>query len=249
MIYYIIIGIIVYLLITKAIIYAKYLDKINRKKAMYDLFKKNNICFNILQNPNITNLLDYDTLNIKSESSLVNTQPFIVKLRYLCSNPKAIDLIERHYDKLDKICWTVLSMNPSAISLIQRNISSGLCKIDWGFLLLNKNVNQIINMNRIDDIQYLYQIFKFHSGYDRVKSVNGHFFEKVIKYGEENSHLVFLAYHYMFHHDDKNTPNFKEINKEAVKEAIKRIHYPSRITNYLCNNQDKDIEDYFSIYE
>jgi hypothetical protein len=247
----------IYLIICEIIIiiFFKIKKLISKDFNIFNLLDFNKSSFNIFQQPNISYLLDCNTLNIKPElpclylKLFVNTQPFMIKLRYLCSNPAAIDIIERHYDKLDKTCWTILSMNPSAIPLIQRNISSGSCKIDWGFLLLNKNVNQIINMNQIYNIQYLYNIFKFYYGYDKVKSINGRFFEKVIKYGVLNRRLVFLAYHYMFHHDDKNTPNFKEINKDAVKEAIKRIHYPSRISDYLCNNQDKDIEDYFGIYE
>jgi len=73
----------------------------------------------------------------------------------LCSNPNAIDIIEKNLDKinwwwlsenpnaihileknLDKIVWTKLSQNPNAIHILEKNID----KIDWYFLSKNLNI-------------------------------------------------------------------------------------------------------------
>ena len=69
--------------------------------------------------------------------------------RLLSGNPNAIHIIERNLDKVD---WTILSGNPNAIWLLERNID----KVDWTMLSRNTNPNAIHIMkmmkNNLDNV-------------------------------------------------------------------------------------------------
>jgi hypothetical protein len=60
---------------------------------------------------------------------------------WLCTNPCAIDLLERNPEKIH---WDYLSMNPNAIHLLERNQD----KIDWNRLSGNPDAIHLLEQNQ-----------------------------------------------------------------------------------------------------
>ena len=67
----------------------------------------------------------------------------------LSSNPNAIDLLERNQDKIN---WDYLSLNENAIDLLKQNIE----EIDWENLALNKNAIELMKENQENIDWYLF---------------------------------------------------------------------------------------------
>ena len=70
---------------------------------------------------------------------------------YLSLNPSAIHLLE---ENIDKINWCELSVNPSAIHLLENNIN----KINWNMLSLNPSTIHLLEKH-IDKIDWIYLSF------------------------------------------------------------------------------------------
>jgi len=108
-------------------------------------------------------------------------------IKWLCGNSKAVNLIEEKYK--NQIMWERLSTNPSAINLIEQNISkvdwpslsqnhnalhilqANINKIEWSFLITNKNGAELVLKNQPSTV--------FWSQLSRMKS------DTMVKYLEE----------------------------------------------------------------
>ena len=86
-------------------------------------------------------------------TTMTNTGPIFMKLRelilipfddldwdVLSLNPNAIPILEKN---LDKVNWSNLSSNPNAIPILKKNLD----KVHWSNLSSNPNANPILEKN------------------------------------------------------------------------------------------------------
>ncbi len=149
------------------------------------------ICWDYLSfNPNALHLLESNLDKIYWYGLAKNTNIKAIKLlednidkfiniesawRALSSNPNAIHILEKHYDKIhwyyfaqntnikaiklledninkfinDKIVWKALSLNPNAIYILEKNLN----KVDWICLSQNSNAIHLITKLNYDKMK------------------------------------------------------------------------------------------------
>ena len=76
---------------------------------------------------------------------ILKKEPYRISWYALCTNtnPDAMHLLESNTDKLDDLCWKILSANLNAIKLLEQNTD----KINWGFLSGNMNAIRLLEQN------------------------------------------------------------------------------------------------------
>jgi hypothetical protein len=64
----------------------------------------------------------------------------LINWSYLCFNPNAIPLLEKH---IDKVLWSPLSKNPNAVPIIDRNVEK-MSNAEWYYLSSNPNALHLL---------------------------------------------------------------------------------------------------------
>jgi hypothetical protein len=128
--------------------YNGYEQSYNYHSYLYNYHR--DLVYIFLNLPHIIDLLDFETLNIKNDIDLdpeiklvVNGFDFKYKLLYLCHNPNAIKIIERHIDILDENNWRRLCLNINAIDLLEQHLD----KVQWIRLCENPAAIKILEQN------------------------------------------------------------------------------------------------------
>jgi hypothetical protein len=203
-----------------------------------------------------------------NESSLVELQNEVFSPTFwnlISSNPKSIDLIKNHLDKVD---WKSISKNPNAIDIIKNNldkvdfsylsinynamdiIENNLNKINWYWLLDNKNAIDLILKNTSKIINSIHEKFKnmnsFDNNYSFVQDLtsNSTYFINLEIYQtidiNPNGYKIFL-------HVDPEKIEKKRIFLESF---CAYMFHPKRIEKKIIemNENNEDWEDIWQKY-
>lgn len=196
-----------------------------------------------------------------------------VNMYHLCSyNSNVVNIVnimlENDPDNIHLLCWYSLSMNPLAVSLLEKYPN----KVNWGVIVRNSNAFHIIkqNIDRIDDLgwemlnrnpyaaeflkQYPEKIQKYHGYIDPMEQSNDTQQESVnweeLSFSSKNTDFLrenidnvnwnsLSMNPFIYTYDyEQMKKNMDTLREELIKKAL----HPTRVINWIELDCDDMLE-------